>query len=69
MLFMAISTIIAMVSNLRDFWSQWDEGGSVLFVVGLVLLVLAFWLMGEGIAAFLRFRGKKPIDSMSVLYR
>jgi carbon starvation protein len=69
MLFMAVSTIVAMVSNLRDFWAQWDEGGSVLFVVGLMLLVLGFWLMGEAIAAVLRFRGKKPIDTMKVLYR
>ena len=68
MLFMAVSTIAAMVSNLRDFWAQWEEGGSVLFVVGLMLLLLAIWLMGEAIAAMLRFRGKKPIKTMSVLY-
>jgi carbon starvation protein len=68
MLFMAVSTIAAMISNLRDFWAQWAEGGSVLFVVGLVLLLLALWLMGEAIAAMLRFRGKKPIKTMSVIY-
>jgi len=68
MVFMAVSTIIAMFSNLRDFWAQWDEGGNVLFLVGLILLVLAFWLMGEALAAVLRFRGKKPIDTMQVEY-
>ncbi len=68
MLFMAVSTIAAMVSNLKDFWAQRQEGGGVLFVVGLVLLLLALWLMGEAIAAMLRFRGKKPIKTMSVLY-
>jgi len=69
MLFMAVSTIVAMVSNLRDFWSQWGEGGSVLFMVGLVLLLLAIWLMGEAIAAFLRFRSQKPVDSLKVSFR
>ena len=43
MLFMLASTVVAMLSNLRDFWRQWDEGGGALFVVGLVLLVLWVW--------------------------
>ena len=66
MIFMAVSTILAMFSNLKDFYAQWDEGGSTLFIVGLVLLILAFWLMGEAIVAVLRFRGKKPIETMQV---
>jgi len=66
MVFMAVSTILAMFSNLSDFYAQWDEGGAILFVVGLILLILAFWLMGEAIAAVLRFRGKKPIATMKV---
>ena len=66
MVFMAVSTIAAMFSNLRDFHAQWDEGGSILFVVGLILLILAFWLMGEAIAAVLRLRGKKPIETLQV---
>ena len=66
MVFMAASTIAAMFSNLRDFHAQWDEGGSILFAVGLILLLLAFWLMGEAIVAVIRFRGKKPIATMTV---
>lgn len=68
MVFMAVSTVVAMFSNLRDFWVQWDEGGNILFMVGLILLVLAFWLMGESLAAVFRFRGRKPIDTMKVEY-
>jgi carbon starvation protein len=66
MVFMAVSTVAAMFSNLRDFYNQWDEGGSILFIVGLVLLILAFWLMGEAIAAVMRFRGQKAIATMRV---
>jgi carbon starvation protein len=50
------------------FWSQWDEGGSMLFVVGLILLVLAIWLILESLAALLRFRGRKPIETMRITY-
>jgi carbon starvation protein len=62
MVFMMISTIIAMISNLRRFWSQWDEGGSVLFVVGAVLLVLAVWLCGEAVARFRSVR-REPLKT------
>jgi carbon starvation protein len=68
MIFMGVSTILAMLSNLRRFWSQWDEGGSMLFVVGLILLVLAIWLILESLAALLRFRGRKPIETMRITY-
>ena len=41
------------------------QGNGVAYV-GLILLVLAFWLMGEAVAAVLRFRGKKPVETMRV---
>ncbi len=66
MLFMAVSTILAMFSNLSDFYAQWHAGGNVLFVVGLILLVLAFWLMGEAVVAVLRFRREEPVQTMRV---
>ena len=68
MLFMAVSTIIAMFSNLRDFWAQLGEGGGPLFGVGLILLVLAIWLMVEGLVALNGFRKQQPIETMQVLY-
>jgi carbon starvation protein len=68
MLFMAVTTILAMFSNLRDFWAQRSEGGGPLFAVGLILLVLAVWLMIEGVMALLRFRKQKPMETMQVIY-
>jgi carbon starvation protein len=68
MLFMAVTTILAMFSNLRDFWAQRGEGGGPLFAVGLILLVLAIWLMLEGVVALARFRKQKPIETMQVIY-
>jgi hypothetical protein len=66
MAFMLASTLTAMVSNLTDFWRTWDQGGDLLFVVGLILLVLAVWLLIEGAAAFLRLRGRAPLASLEV---
>ncbi len=68
MLFMVVSTVVAMVSNLRLFWQQWDEGGSVLFLVGLVLMVLALWLVFEAMMAFLRLRDSEIVPTMAVTY-
>jgi len=55
-LFMLASTLVAMVSNLRDFWKSWDEGGSILFIVGSFLLVLAIWLLIEAVLCLRRTR-------------
>jgi carbon starvation protein len=68
MLFMAVTTILAMFSNLRDFWAQRGEGGGPLFAVGLILLVLAIWLMIEGVAALVRFCRQEPVETMRVIY-
>ncbi len=69
MLLMLVSTVVAMISNLRDFWRQWDEGGGALFVVGLILLVLAIWLVIESLAALARARRSEPLESMEITYR
>ena len=68
MLFMLVSTVVAMLSNLRDFWRQWDEGGGTLFVVGSVLLALAVWLVIESLAALARARRSEPVDTMTISY-
>ena len=68
MLFMLVSTVFAMLSNLREFWRRWDEGSGPLFVVGLILLVLAVWLVIESLAALLRARRSEPLESMAISY-
>jgi carbon starvation protein len=64
--FMLVSTLAAMAVNLRDFWDRRGEGGGVLFAVGLVLLLLALWLLVEGALCLRRFRGREPLASMEV---
>ena len=59
MLFMFASTLTAMVSNLRDFYMRWHEGGAALFVVGLMLLVLAVWLLFEAAITLVRGPAEK----------
>ncbi len=54
MLFMLVSTLTAMVLNLRSFYMRWHEGGAPLFVVGLVLLLLAVWLLVEAVITLVR---------------
>ena len=60
MVFMLVSTVIAMVSNLRDFYARWNEGGAMLFVVGSILLVLALWLVAEAAVAWRRAHRMRP---------
>jgi carbon starvation protein len=64
--FMMATTVVAMLINLADFWHRRDEGTWVLFTVGLVLLVLALWLLAESIACLRRQRGRAVVESMEV---
>ena len=68
MLFMLGSTVVAMLSNLRGFWQQRNEGTGVLFVVGSILLVMAVWLVIEAALAFKRARTEPTIASMKVSF-
>ena len=51
MVFMLVSTFTALVENLAGFW---EKGQTLLFVVGLALLLLAVGIVVEGIRAFVR---------------
>ena len=68
MLFMLVSTLTAMVDNLRDFYTTWGEGGGALFVVGSILLVLAVWLAVEAVLTLVRGWGAAPLSSMRVTF-
>ena len=57
-----------MLAILGDFWSQRGEGGAVLFAIGLILLVLAIWLIVEAAGALIRSRGRKLAPSMKVSF-
>ncbi len=63
MIFMLVSTFIALISNLIDYW---QEGATLLLIVGSVLFVLAAWLTFEAIACLRRDRGAPPIESLDV---
>ena len=66
MIFMLVSTIAAMLSNLRGFWGQRGEGGGLLFVVGCVLLALAVWMLFEAAGVLQRTRQSEPVDKIRI---
>ncbi len=68
MLFMLVSTIAAMVSNLRGFWRRLDEGTGALLVVGSILLAMAIWLVIEAALVFRRGRGEAPTREMRISF-
>ncbi len=68
MAFMLVSTLLAMIGNLRRFWTQWDEGGAILFLVGAGLLVLAVWLTVEAVLRFVAVRGRRRSESLSIRF-
>jgi len=53
MVFMLVTTIVAMVANVRRFY---DQGSYLLLFVGAIVLLLAVWLVVEGILRFTRGR-------------
>lgn len=53
MVFMLVTTMVAMVANVRRFYGQ---GSYLLLIVGGIVLVLAIWLVVEGILRFTRGR-------------
>jgi carbon starvation protein len=55
MVFMMVTTLVAMVSNVRTFFL---EGSYLLLAVGGVVLFLALWLVAEGVLRFTRSREK-----------
>ncbi len=66
MLLMTVTTLVAMVRNLARFW---DEGQTLLFSLGALLLVLAFGIVAEGarsITALRRDSARERLTNMAV---
>lgn len=64
MVFMLVTTLIAMVSNVRTFLEQ---GSYLLLVVGGVVLFLAVWLVVEGILRLTRGREQITVELRQAL--
>ena len=65
MLFMLVSTLTAMASNLLGFAQQ---GEWILLLTGGVIFVLAVWLVAEAWLAVRRYRQQPPVDSLEVRF-
>jgi carbon starvation protein len=63
MVFMMISTLVAMAVKLSDFARQ---GQTVLLVVGGCITGIAVWLVVEAFLALRRYRREGPVDSLDV---
>jgi len=63
MLFMMVTTVVAMVSKLRAFAAA---GNTTLLGVGAAITVIAVWLVVESVLAVNRYRRSPPVDSLEV---
>lgn len=66
MLFMMVSTAVAMINQLRDFWGR---EAMLLFGVCLTLMVLALWLIVEAVLAFRRYQAGATTESLQVEFK
>ena len=60
-----MSTLFAMSVNLKDFWRH---GDSTLFLTGLLIMVLALWMILEAVVAVWRFRQSPMIEDLEVQF-
>ena len=64
MIFLLLSTLIAMITKARDFYLK---GEWPLFTIGSILLILAFWLLIEAwICLQKHWKSREPIRDLSV---
>ena len=66
MVFMLLSTLAVMSTNLGDFWSagQW-----LLLAPAATIFTLAVWLVAEAVLAVVRFRRNPVLDGLEVVFR
>jgi carbon starvation protein len=63
MLFMMVTTLIAMSNKLRGFAA---EGSTTLLVVGGAITLIAVWLVIEALLALRRYRREPPVDDLDI---
>jgi len=60
MLFMMLTTLVAMGTKLRDFVGAWREGGEtgnfLLMILGGMIMALSIWLAVEAVIRFVQYR-------------
>ncbi len=60
MLFMMVTTLVAMSAKLRDFVGAWREGGELgnllLMLLGGMIMTLSIWLAVEAVIRFMQYR-------------
>jgi carbon starvation protein len=66
MFFMLVSTMVAMVEKLGDFWNTRDW---LLLVTGGVLFAIAVWLSLEAVAAVRRYRREPVVTTLEVEFK
>jgi carbon starvation protein len=66
MVFIFVSTVWAMVSNLLEFWSSREW---ILLITGGAVLVLALWLVVEACLAVGRYRKHPVLDGVEVEFQ
>lgn len=63
MLFMMVTTLVAMTAKLRAYWIQ---GELVLLIVGGAIAAIAVWLVVEAIIAVRRYRRSPAVESLEI---
>jgi len=63
LVFMMITTVIAMTTNLRKYYA---EGNSTLLFVGGIISFIAVWLVVEAVIALRRYWRSEPVESLDI---
>ena len=63
MVFMMITTVIAMTNKLRSYAA---DGNTTLLVVGGIISFIAVWLVVEAVIALRRYSRSEPVESLDV---
>ena len=63
LVFMMITTVIAMTTNLRSYAA---EGNTTLMIVGGIISFIAAWLVVEAVIALRRYWRSEPVESLDI---